>query len=292
MILTDVLSLSRALFVVDVETTGLDTGEARIVELGFQRWHPEKPLLEFRTLIKPGVPIPDEVTKIHHISEFSVNACAACGKPLVEHTAMIRHTDGVDYPGSNDPEPHAFKTWPTFKQIAAKLADGFRSCDYAGKNVRFDLRVLSAEFERAGVAWNYLGARIVDADRLEQLGEPRHLGNLYKKHTGKTLEDAHQALADVRATTEVIVAQLQRYQTLPRDLNLLHKAQWPEEWLDGKGQFKMVNGVATCTFGKHKGKAMRDVPADYYQWIGRPDVNMPADVKALAAGALRGEYPS
>lgn len=272
--LTSVLTLSRALFVVDVETTGLDAGEARIVELGFQRWHPERPLLEYRTLVNPGVPIPKETTKVHGISAETFDLCATCNGPRENHD-----------------EVHEFKVWPTFKQIAAKLASGFRSCDYAGKNVRFDLRMLSAEFERAGQPWSYLGARIVDADRLEQLGEPRHLGNLYKKHTGKSLDDAHQAMADVRATTEVIVAQLQRYQTLPRDLDLLHKAQWPEEWLDGKGQFKMVNGVPTCTFGKHKGKAMRDVPSDYYQWIGRADVNMPADVKTLAANALRGEYP-
>jgi DNA polymerase-3 subunit epsilon len=105
------------------------------------------------------------------------------------------------------------------------------------------------------------------------------------------MEDAHQALADVRATTELIVAQLQKYRMLPRDLDLLHKTQWPDAWLDGKGCFKLVNDVAICSFGKHRGKPMREVPADYYQWLLKPSSEFPGDVKALAADALKGKYP-
>ena len=32
------LNLTRPLFVLDTETTGLDTAKDRIVELGFQQW--------------------------------------------------------------------------------------------------------------------------------------------------------------------------------------------------------------------------------------------------------------
>jgi hypothetical protein len=66
-------------------------------------------------------------------------------------------------------ECEGFKPWPSFKQLAPNLAKGFTDVDFAGKNVRYDLRILSAEFARANVEWSYMDARIVDADRLEHV---------------------------------------------------------------------------------------------------------------------------
>ncbi len=276
--ITDVLTLTRPLIVYDVESTGVNTDTDRIVEIGFQAWYPDKPMKEYRTLVNPQVAICGEASKVHKITNELFKLCATCHDPMEAHVATM-------------PEPHEFKAWPTFKQLAPHLLKGFVGCDFAGKNVRFDLRITASEFARAGFEWSYTSARIIDAERLEHLGEPRTLSALYEKHTGKRMEDAHQALADVRATTELIVAQLRKYQTIPRDLDLLHKAQWPEAWLDGKGCFKMVNGVATCSFGKHRGKSMRDVPSDYYEWLLKPTSEFPIDVKTLANNALKGIYP-
>ena len=143
------------------------------------------------------------------------------------------------------------------------LARGFSACDFCGKNVRFDLRILAAEFARVHVHWSYVGARIIDADRLEALAHPRDLGSLHEKYVGMRHDGAHGALSDVRAATTVIVKQLEAHAVLPRDLTALHDAQW-EGWVDTEGKIRLVNGVPTIMFGKHRDCAMREVPTDYW----------------------------
>jgi DNA polymerase-3 subunit epsilon len=279
--LNEVLTLTRPLIVYDVESTGVNPDVDRILEIGFQAWYPDGKVKEYRSLVNPGVPIPEGAKRVHGIDDQSIQNCSKCGLP--GHTHPLTVTPSSDQ--------HIFHPWPTFKQLAPHLLKGFVDCDFAGMNVRFDLRMTAAEFARAGYEWSYMQARIIDAGRLEQLGEPRSLSNLYEKHIGEKMLDAHQALADVQATSILIAAQLKKYRMLPRDLDLLHKEQWKDAWLDSKGSFKMVDGVPTCTFGKHRGKPMKDVPNDYYDWILKPSTDMPADVKALAANAKLGKYP-
>lgn len=274
--LHELLRLIRPLIVPDVETTGLNPLDSRIIELGFQLWTAEGLKIEWRTLVQPGIPIPPASTAVHHITDAMVAACRVCGggpkETLQEDTCRCEE----------------FKPWPTFKEIAPRLGKGFSDCDFAGKNVRFDLRIINAEMSRAEVEWSYMDARIIDADRLEQLGEPRDLASLYKKHTGKVLGNAHQALDDVRATTEVLTHQLQQYQTLPRSLDLLHDLQWPG-WIDSEGKFRFVNGIACCMFGKWAGQPMTAIERGYWDYILRAD--FPSSVKSLASNAKLGVFP-
>ena len=250
----ELLKLDRPLFVVDTETTGVDTNRDRIVELGVQEWDSTGILKEWRWLVNPGVPIPDKVRAIHGISDEDV------------------------------------KLWPTFKQIAPYIAAGFVNCDFGGKNVRFDLRLLASEMRRAGVEWSYGTARILDAERLEQLAIPRTLSHLYKKYTGEELEGAHGALNDVRASSIVIVGQLQTHETLPRDLDTLHAAQWPG-WIDPDGKFRFVDGVACFgQWGKYANMPMTKADTGYWDWILTND--FPPDVKALARQAKLGKFPT
>lgn len=248
-----IFNLTRPLFVLDTETTGTDVAEDRIIELGFQMWTAEGLKREWRSRLNPGVPIPRSATEIHHISDLDV------------------------------------QDRPSFKQLAPHFADGFKDCDYAGKHVRFDLRITAAEMVRSGIEWNYIGARIVDVDRLEQLGEPRHLSDLVMKHLGEDMRDAaHTALGDVQWTSKLIVAQLEKYD-LPRDLDALHELQWPG-FIDPDGKFKFVDGVACFSnWGKHKHKPMTNVPIDYYDFIIGADFS--PEVKALAREAKLGRFP-
>lgn len=280
-----ILQLTRPLICLDCETTGLDTQTARIVELGFQMFVDEFPAglkKEWRTLVNPGVPIPADATRTHKITDDDFKRCRHC-KQVRETHEPIQSCD-------------AFTPWPTFKQLALNLAKGFSNCDFAGANIRYDLRVLAAEFDRSGVAWSYLDAYVVDANRLEQLGEPRSLSDLYKKHTGSDLIGAHGALEDVKATSEVIAAQLAKYDKLPRDLKRLHELQWPN-WIDGSGKFRFVDGVPCFTqWGKHANKPMNHPSVNavergstYWDFIIGAD--FPADVKQLAREAKLGKYP-
>lgn len=284
----DLLTLDRPLIVLDCETTGLDVQAARIVELGFQLFEGafpgDGPKKEWRSLVNPGVPIPADATKVHHLTDVDVTGCRVCDRPRALHLQPP-----VGTIGNPTQECSGFRPWPAFAQLASNLAKGFSDCDFAGKNVRYDLRVLSAEFARAGVAWSCVDARILDVDRLEQLGEPRHLSDLYRKHVGRELDGAHQALADVRATTEVIAAQLTKYAKLPRDLRRLHELQWPG-WIDSEGKFRFVGSVPCFSqWGKYAGRPMREADVGYWDFILSKDFS--ADVKALASAAKLGEYP-
>jgi len=272
-LLHTVLNLTRPLVMLDEETTGLNTTEARIVEIGFQIWTAAGLEKEWRSLINPEISIPEEASRTNHITDASMKLCNRCAKDRESHPL---------------PDCEEFKPVPRFRDIAASLAKGFTNVDFAGKNVRYDLRVLSSEMVRVGVPWNYVGARIIDADRLEQLGEPRTLSHLYEKHTGKKMENAHEALADVRGTTEIIVAQMRKYSALPRSLDMLHELQWPG-WIDENGKFKFVNGVATCMFGKWRDRPMKAIEPSYWDWICRSD--FPPDIKALAEQAKLGKFP-
>jgi DNA polymerase-3 subunit epsilon len=270
------LHLTRKLVVLDTETTGINVDQDRIVEIAFQVWEPDGitgtacMTKEWRSLVNPGVPIPEAASRIHKITNDSFRCCRVCG-------------------GSNHCEcKDGFKPWPTFKQLAANLAKGFSDCDYAGQNVRFDLRILAFEMKRNDQPWSYAGARIVDSGQLERLAVPRSLSHLHEKYVGMKHDGAHGALSDVRAAATVIMKQLEQHPTLPRDVETLHKAQWPGE-LDEGGKFKIIDGIATCQFGKYRGKAMREIPNDYWDWLIKSD--FPPDVKLLAELAKLGKFP-
>jgi len=252
--LNQLLSLSRPLFVIDVESTSLDTQTARIVEIAFQQFDSTGLVKEYQTRVNPGVPIPAEATKIHNISDADV-----AGKPM-------------------------------FKQLAESFARGFKDCDFCGQNVRYDLRVIAAEMQRAGQSWSYVGARIIDSGQLERLAIPRSLSHLHEKYTGAKHDGAHGALSDVRASTTVIVHQLQQHQTLPRDLDNLHAAQWPG-WIDGEGKFRFIDGVPCFgQWGKYANKPMRNADNGYWDFILKGTFS--ADVKALASAAKLGRFPT
>lgn len=252
--LHELLQLNRPLFVVDTETTGTDVNTDRIVEIGFQEWGPSGLVKEWRSYVNPGVPIPPEATAVHHITNEMV------------------------------------KDAYTFRQLAASLAKGFVDCDFGGQHVRFDLRIIQAEMTRALQPWHYGGAKILDSHRLEALAIPRNLSILYEKYTGKKHDGAHGALPDVQASSAVIAGQLATHESLPRSLAALHEMQWPG-FIDTEGLFKFVGPDATITFGKWKGKLMRAVPRDYWQWMAGPKAGFSDEIKAIASKAIGGVFP-
>jgi DNA polymerase-3 subunit epsilon len=286
--ITDLLTLPRPLIVLDTETTGLDTTNDRIVELAFQvYYHDGRDVKKYRTLVNPGVPIPAEATEVHGYKDEDFWLCRTCNAELAGHP-IDKSDECVNWP-CIDP-----RGWPTFKHLAPNLAVGFTNVDYAGKNIRFDLRILSAEFARAGVEWSIGDARIIDADRLEALLVPRSLTHLYKKYTDQAFPGAHGAMADVEAVAEVIELQLNASlnddgDLLPHDLDALHALQWPT-MIDLEGKFCYVKDVPCFTrWGKYGGKPMTAADVGYWDWILSKD--FPVETKRIAAQAKLGVYP-
>lgn len=250
------LKLTRPIIAFDVETNDKCTPEqARIVELGFVQYSPDGKIKTWSSLVNPEGPINPEATKIHGITDDMV------------------------------------KDAPAFKQIAASLVKGFCNCDYAGYNVKFDLRVLQGEMNRAGIKWGYADAHLVDGLRLWQVAEPRTLTDGVKKFTAGEMTEAHRALGDAQDAWSVIEGILTTYTKLPHTPKDIHELCFPRDtgWIDDDGKIVWKGDVAVLGFGKWNGTPLSKVDKSYINWMLGSD--FPESTKAVLRKALDGEYP-
>ena len=88
---------------------------------------------------------------------------------------------------------------PTFSDVAGHVAARIHGAVCVGHNLRFDSRMIGAEMQRVGVDVDWG----VGLDTLSVTG--CKLGQACTDH-GVTLDDAHRALADARATASLLVA--------------------------------------------------------------------------------------
>ena len=173
------LNLTKPLIVFDLETTGLDLVNDRIIQISFIKVHPDGKEERENIFINPEKPIPAEVTLLTGISDADVADA------------------------------------PTFKQKAKDLSDKFAGCDFAGYNSnRFDVPMLAEEFLRAGVDFDFSKCRLIDAQNIYHKMERRNLAAAYKYYCGRKMEDdfeAHRADQDTEATWRVLQGELEMY---------------------------------------------------------------------------------
>lgn len=234
------LSLKRPLVFLDLETTGVNVGADRIVEIALLKIHPGGARESKRYLVNPTIPIPEAVTKIHGITNEQV------------------------------------KDMPKFSQLAAEIHAFIGGSDLAGYNSnKFDIPMLIEEFTRAGVHFDISVCKLVDVQNIFHKMEQRTLSAAYKFYCNKNLEGAHTAEADTNATFEVLVAQLEKYEDLKGDVDFLSQFSTMHRNVDLAGRVVMnEEGVEVFNFGKHKGKSVREVfkkDASYYDWIMQGD---------------------
>ncbi|WP_247237078.1 3'-5' exonuclease [Telluribacter sp. SYSU D00476] len=252
------LVLKRPLAFFDLETTGINVIRDRIVEISVVKALPNGEL-DIRThRVNPEMPIPVESSMIHGIYDEDIKDC------------------------------------PTFKGIAKSIAAFLEGCDLAGFNSnRFDVPLLMEEFLRVGVDFDVKGRRLVDAQRIFHLMEPRSLSAAYKFYCGKELIDAHTAEADALATYEVLNAQISRYagvkikdekgneiEPVQNDIEILHNLTATRS-VDFAGRMIYNDkGEEVFNFGKHNGKRVFDVLKEepfYYDWMLKGE--FPLDTK-------------
>ncbi|MBQ5616401.1 MAG: 3'-5' exonuclease, partial [Bacteroidaceae bacterium] len=237
------LNLRKPIIFFDLETTGTDISKDRIVEICYIKIFPDGREVEYTKRINPGMHIPEVASAVHGIYDEDVKNC------------------------------------PLFKDVAKEIANEFAGCDVAGFNSnRFDLPLLAEEFLRAQVDIDLSRLDAIDVQVLYHKREPRTLTAAYKFYCGKNLEDAHSALADTRATYEVLKAQLDHYADMENDMSALSKESSFTNNVDFAG--RMVydeNGCEVFNFGKYKGMSVAEVlkrDIGYYSWIMQGDFTL------------------
>lgn len=233
------LQLKKSLAFIDLETTGINLGSDRIVEIAIVKILPDGSRSVKRKIINPEMPIPKAASDIHGITDDMV------------------------------------KDAPTFAQVAQELKQMLDGCDLSGYNSnRFDIPLLVEEFLRAGVDFDMKGRKMLDVQNVFHKMEQRTLSAAYKFYCNKTLDGAHSAEVDASATHEVLVAQLERYPELGNSIDSINKVIGEEVIVDFARRFIMDNGVEVFNFGKYKGKPVAEVlkaEPQYYDWMMRGD---------------------
>lgn len=262
------LNLTKPLIVFDLEATGLDLVNDRIIQISYIKINPDGNEQRANHFINPGRIIPQEVVELTHITNEDL------------------------------------KDKPTFQEIGPKLANIFQGCDFAGFNSNhFDIPLLAEEFLRAGIDFDFSKCRLIDVQTIYHKMERRNLAAAYKFYCGRKMEDdfqAHLADQDTEATYRVLQGELDMYapgkqeeseRQLHNDMDELAKFSkmndnvdfagrivW-KEMTDGKGNtLKNPDGTPrkqeVFNFGKYKGWSVAEVlrrDPGYYNWIQTSD---------------------
>lgn len=265
------LNLKKPLIVFDLEATGLDLVNDRIIQISYIKVKPtDKQGEEEREniLVNPEKPIPSFVQQLTGITDDMVSKA------------------------------------PTFRQIAKTLASSFAGCDFAGFNSNhFDVPLLAEEFLRAGIDFDFSKCRLIDAQTIFHKREPRNLAAAYRFYTGHKMEDdfqAHRADQDTEATYCVLQGELDKYNpetveekanALPNDMDVLASESIMNDNVDFAGRMvwqdmKDANGNTILdtdgkprreevfNFGKYRGWRVTDVlhkDPGYYSWMESAD---------------------
>lgn len=234
------LNLKNPIVFFDLETTGINIAADRIVEISYLKVDLGGNETAKTILVNPEMPIPEQATAIHGITDEDV------------------------------------KNAPTFGEVAKNLARDFEGCDLAGYNsVKFDIPLLAEEFLRVGVDIDLKKKKFVDVQIIFMKMEPRTLSAAYKFFVGKELDSAHSAAVDTMATYEVLQAQLDRYPQLENDIGKLAEFSSHNRNADFAGRIVYnEKDEEVFNFGKYKGRLVSEVlekDPGYYGWMMNGD---------------------
>ncbi len=123
--------------------------------------------------------------------------------------------------------------------------------------------------------------------------EQRTLVAAYRFYCGKELTDAHSALADTRATYEVLLGQLDRYAELGNDVERLADFSRAGRGVDLASRVVLNDkDEPVFNFGKHKGRPVKEVfrtERSFYSWIMQGD--FPKNTKDVLTVLYYEVYP-
>lgn len=187
-----------------------------------------------------------------------------------------------------------FKPWPTFEQLAPVLAPKLAKVDICGHNIEFDKGFIVESMIRSGINFKFEG-HTVDTLMIARLKMAHTLENVYRRLVNPNgFSGAHDAANDVAACEQVLAAQLNEFQDLPRTVaDLSDFCFRKKDAIDKDGKFLWISGEPCVGFGaKHRGKTMKQVyeqDRGYYRWM--MNGSFAVDTKALASEAAQGRFP-
>ncbi len=234
------LKLTRPITFFDLETTGINVASDRIVEISLLKIETNGSQSSLTKLVNPTVPIPSETSEIHGIYDKDV------------------------------------KDKPTFKELSHELLQFIGNSDLGGYNSnKFDIPLLVEEFLRADIDFDVENRKMIDVQNIFHKMEQRTLSAAYLFYCNKELDKAHSAEYDIKATVEVLEAQLNKYESLQPEVDFLHEFSSRNKNADLMGRIVYnKNNAEVFNFGKHKGKLVSDVfekEPSYYNWMMNGD---------------------
>ncbi len=237
------INLVRPICFFDLETTGINISKDRIVEISVLKIFPNGNKESKTWLVNPKIPIPNEVSNIHGITDDMV---------------------------VNE---------PSFDSIGVHVKEMIDKCDLGGFNSnKFDIPLLAEEFLRNEIDFNLENIKCIDVQNIFHKMEKRTLGAAYKFYCQKDLIDAHSSKADTLATFEVLEAQIEKYSELENNVDFLSDFSSRNKSVDLAGFIIYNKDNNPCfSFGKHKGKTVDFIIENepgYLGWILNSDFPM------------------
>ena len=239
------LNLKRPLVVFDLESTGLNITEDRIIELSYVKVYPNGQEESKTFRFNPEKVIPQQAIDVHHITNEMLEG------------------------------------EPTFKQRAQEIARVFEGSDIAGFNSNhFDIPLLAQEMSKAGINFDPSQHKFIDVQTIYHKREKRDLEAACIFYCGHPMENHHSAADDAKTTLEVLKAQLDHYandaEPLKNDVDFLSQYSSHNRNVDLAGRIVYNEQKQPMfNFGKHKGKTVEEVftklDFGYYDWMMKSD---------------------
>lgn len=249
------LKLTRPIVFIDIEATGLDVQNDRIVQIALTKLFPDRGRISKSRLINPGFPIPPESTAIHGITDEMV------------------------------------KDAPEFKQILNSLLSFIKGSDLGGFNSNmFDFPMLNTEITRAGYEFDFTQVNLIDVGNIFKIQNPRTLSAAYKQYTGSELENAHDAQVDIEATVDVFLKQIELHEDIPDTIEeVALYSNYGRKMADLSGKFYYdEKGEVRLNFGKHRNELASE-HLDFISWMVNK-ADFPLDTNRIAHDILSTYY--
>lgn len=161
------MGVDRHYTIIDVETTGGDPRRDRLTEIALYRHDGQRVIDSFTSLINPGQPIPDFITRI----------------------------TGID----NDMVRDA----PPFYEVARRIVELTEGAVFVAHNVRFDYSFIQKEYRQLGYTFSRQQVCTLKLSRKLLPGLPSYSLKNLCLHLGIANEARHRAYGDATATVQL-----------------------------------------------------------------------------------------